>query len=144
MSALPPAVDLVARASSAALHERFAAAIVRRSVRDRRPGASAFVAALVAAVLLLTTGDSSTFVLSGRSLLAPAALLGAVAALAGYAIAGRRRAARAADAAQRFADVSRVRVHRRVRVAIHAVLLAVGAQAVLHGWFAESAERARA
>lgn len=144
MSALPPAVDLVARASSAAPRERSAAASGFRPARGRRARASAFVGALVAAVLLLTTGDSSTFVLSGQSLLAPAALLGAVAALAGYAIAGRRRAARMADAAQRFADVSRVRVHRRVRVAIHAVLLAVGAQAVLHGWFAESAERARA
>lgn len=111
-----------------------------------RRGVNALVAALVAMLLLLTTSDPSELVPTGQSLLAPIAMLAGVAALVFYMIRSRRRMARAArtDEPAEPSVAGGVGTHRRVRVAIYGVLLVVGAQAALHAWFAESAERARA
>ena len=111
-----------------------------------RRGATVLVATLVAALLLLTTSDPSALVPAGQSLLAPLAMLAGVASLFVYVGMSRRRAARAGrtDESAQPLMASGVGAHRRVRVAIYGVLLVVGAQAALHAWFAESAERARA
>jgi len=129
MSALPPTVDHT---------------VQRRQRRQR--GTAIIVAAFVAAALLSVTSGPSALLDDPGGSLAPTALSGVFAALGLGWFVWRRRASgtAAAGASSRFAGAPGGGMHRRVRVAIHGVLLVVAAQAVVHGWFAATAERSRA
>ncbi len=148
MSALPPAVQDVAAASSSGA-PRAAPVASTYVARHSSPGAlrrtSFLVAAVVAPVLLLATIDLPAPVAAGPGMFAPFAVLVALVAFAVYANASRRRAARAAASCRGrgFVDALGTPMHRRVRIAMHSVLLAVAAQAAMHAWLAESAERVR-
>jgi len=147
---VPPTVDLAARAERPQRDAPSAAPDPLREPAPRR-GAGSFVVVLIAALLLLPASGPSVFA-TGQSLLAPVFVLAAFAAFAAYGLAIRARSAHAAKAGEADGAGPRERrratdgahTHRRVRIALHGVLLVVGAQAALHAWFAESAERARA
>jgi len=106
------------------------------------------VAGFAALVLLLFTGDEPTAGGADAStVLLVAVLLASLVTLIWYAARGRRwrrRKRHASVNAAAFSGVGGALMHRRVRLAVYTVLVAVGAHAALYAWQVGHAESVRA